>query len=89
MTEDEIALREALAHYRAWNEAEFADRVRRAGEQTLAEKWQAFLDLFAFGKRIRPTPSGYAQQQETMALQTYYSRLRRFEEKRRRRDQSV
>ena len=87
MSENEITLREALVHYRAWNEAEFADRVRRAGQQTLAERWRIFLDLFAFGKRIKPTPSEYTQQQEAMALQTYYTRLRQFEEKRRHRDQ--
>lgn len=82
MTEDKATLREALAHYRAWNEAEFADRVRRAGERTLADKWRIFLDLFAFGKQLRPTPSGHAQRQEAKALRTYYDRLRVFEEKR-------
>lgn len=29
MAEDKALWRKALAHYRAWNEAEFADRVRR------------------------------------------------------------
>ncbi|MBN1975802.1 MAG: hypothetical protein JW918_00240 [Anaerolineae bacterium] len=89
MTEDKELLREALAHYRAWNEAEFADRVRHAGERTLEEKWRIFLDLFAFGKRIRPTPSEYAQRQEVETLQVYYDRLRRFEEKRLSRERST
>jgi len=88
MAEDKALWREALAHYRAWNEAEFADRVRRAGEQSLAEKWRIFLDLTAFGRKIRPEPSEHAQRQEATALQMYYTRIRRFEEKRRHREQS-
>ena len=42
VTDEKTLLREALAHYRAWNEAEFADRVRHAGERTLEEKWRIF-----------------------------------------------
>ena len=35
MAEDKTLWREAPARYRAWNEAQFADRVRQAGERTL------------------------------------------------------
>jgi hypothetical protein len=87
MTEDKALWREALAHYRAWNEAEFADRVRRAGERTVAEKWHIFLDLVAFGRQIKPGLSKYAQRQKVIALQTYYARVRKFEEKRQHREQ--
>jgi hypothetical protein len=37
MTIDKTVWREALAHYRVWNEDVFMDRVLRAGEQTPAE----------------------------------------------------
>ncbi len=85
MAEDKALWREALAHYRAWNEAEFADRVRRAGEQSLAEKWHAYLDLMAFCWRINPQASEWEQRQTIEEWETYYARVRRFEERRRRR----
>jgi hypothetical protein len=83
MTEDRTLWREALAHYRAWNEAEFADRVRRAGERTPPEKWRAYLDLMAFCWRINPEPSEWEQRQTIEEWEAYYARMRRFEERRR------
>lgn len=88
MAEDKALWHEALAHYRAWNEAEFIDRVQRAGERTPAEKWRIFLDLMAFGRRIRPSPSEHAQQREAIALQTYYAHIRQFESRRQHHEQS-
>ncbi len=85
MTEDKALWREALAHYRAWNEAEFADRVRRAGEQSLAEKWHAYLDMMAFCWRANPEPSKWEQRQTAREWETYYVRMQRFEEQRQRR----
>ena len=85
MTEDKAPWREALAHYRAWNEAEFANRVRRAGEQTLAEKWRAYLDLLAFCWRVNPEPSEWEQRQTAEEWEAYYARMQRFEERRRER----
>jgi len=85
VTEDKALWREALAHYRAWNEAEFADRVRRAGEQSLAEKWRAYLDLMAFCWRANPEPSKWEQRQTAREWETYYVRMQRFEEQRQRR----
>ena len=85
MAEDKALWREALAHYRAWNEAKFADRVRRAGEQTLAEKWCAYLDLMTFCWRVNPEPSEWEQRGISEEWETYYAKMRRFEERRRRR----
>jgi len=85
MKEDKDLWREALAHYRAWNEAEFADRVRRAGEQSLTEKWRAYLDLMMFCWRANPEPSKWEQGQTAREWETYYVRMQRFEERRRRR----
>ena len=85
IVKDKALLREAIAHYRAWNEAEFADRVQRAGEQTLAEKWRAYLDLMIFCWRVNPESSVWEQKQTIKEWETYYTRMRRFEERRRRR----
>lgn len=85
MTEDKALWREALAHYRAWNEAEFVDCVHRASEQTLAEKWRAYLDLMTFCWRVNPEPSEWEQRQTAKEWESYYARMRRFEERRRER----
>jgi hypothetical protein len=85
MTEDKKLLREALAHYRAWNEAEFADRVRHAGERTLEEKWRAYLDLTAFCRRVNPEASEWEQRRTAEAWDAYYARMQLFEERRRKR----
>jgi len=85
MAEDRAMWLRALEHYRAWNEAKFADRVRRAGQRSPAEKWRAYLDLIAFGRRIRPQPSEWEQKRKVEALLTYYARLQRFEERRKQR----
>ena len=82
MAEDKALWHEALAHYRAWNETKFIDRVQRAGEQSLAEKWHAYLDLMAFCWRINPQPSEWEQRQSINEWEAYYARMRRFEERR-------
>ena len=82
MAEDKALWHEALAHYRAWNEAEFIDRVQRAGEQSLAEKWRAYLNLMAFCWRIKPQASKWEQRQTIEEWETYYARIRRFEKRR-------
>jgi len=85
MAKDKALWREALAHYRAWNEAEFTDRVRRAGEQTLAEKWRAYLDLVTFCWRVNPESSEWEQRQTVEEWESYYARMQRFEARRRER----
>ena len=86
MAEDKALWHEALAHHRAWNEAEFIDRVQRAGEQSLAEKWHAYLDLMAFCWRIKPQASEWEQRQTIEEWEAYYAKMRRFEERRRGRE---
>lgn len=86
MAEDKALWHEALAHYRAWNEAEFIDRVQRGGERTPAEKWRIFLDLMAFGRRINPQGSEWEQRQTIEEWEAYYAKMRRFEERRRGRE---
>ena len=83
MTIDKALLREALAHYRVWNEDVFMDRVLRAGEQTPAEKWRAYQELMSFGLKIRPSPSIWQQRRTMEDWETCYGRIRRFEERRR------
>jgi hypothetical protein len=82
MTIDKALLREALAHYRVWNEDVFIDRVLRVGEQTPAEKWRAYKELMSFGLKIRPTPSTWQQRWTMEDWETYYGRIKKFEERR-------
>ncbi|MDZ7260956.1 MAG: hypothetical protein ONB05_02395 [candidate division KSB1 bacterium] len=85
MSLDKTVLREALAHYRAWNEAKFVEAVLTAGQKTPAEKWQEYQDLFAFGRLLKPEPSLWEQKWRAEEWATYYERIRRFEEWRRQR----
>lgn len=79
MTLDKAAVREAMAHYRAWNEAEFIDQVRNAGKKTPEEKWREYQALFAFGRRIKAEASPAAQRQKTREWEGYHERIHRFE----------
>ena len=79
---DRAAWDEALAHYRAWNEAEFVDRVRNAGQRTPADKWQEYRSLFAFTRRIKPQCSPGEQQLTAWEWAAYYERMHRFETRR-------
>ena len=83
MAVDKATLREALAYYRAWNEAEFVDQVRNAGKKTPEEKWQEYQALFAFGLLIKPESSPAVQRQSAREWQTYLERIQRFEARRR------
>jgi hypothetical protein len=76
---DKAIWREAIAHYRAWNEAKFIEQLLTAGQKTPAEKWREYQDLFAFGRQIKPEPSRWEQKQTAGAWATYYARIRRFE----------
>ncbi len=84
MTLDKAIWQEALAYYRAWNEAEFLDRVRNAGKKTDAEKWREYKDLFAFGQRFRPTPSARALAKSAQEWAAYYEKIQLFEAQRKR-----
>jgi hypothetical protein len=82
MALNKVIWQQALAHYRAWNEAEFIDQVRDAGKKTPEEKWREYQALFAFGRRLRPEPSPAAQRQTAREWEYFYEQIRRFEARR-------
>jgi hypothetical protein len=79
MSLDKAIWREAIAHYRAWNEAKFIEQLLTAGQKTPAEKWREYQDLFAFGRQIKPEPSLWEQKQTAGAWATYYARIQQLE----------
>jgi hypothetical protein len=83
MSLDRTLWREAMAQYRAWNEAKFVEQVLTAGQKTPAQKWREYQDLFAFGRRIKPEPSLWEQKQVADAWARYYERIQRLERWRR------
>ena len=83
MALDKAVLKEALAQYRAWNEAEFVDQVRSAGMKTPEEKWQEYQALSAFGLLIKAESSPAAQRQSAREWKSYLDRIQRFEARRR------
>jgi hypothetical protein len=84
---DKAALREALAQYQAWNEADFVHRVRTAGTDTLAERWRQYRDLVSFCLKLNPEASPAEQQWTIDEWEAYYASLRRFERERAKREQ--
>jgi len=82
MALDRVVLKETLAHYRAWNEAEFVDQVRNAGKKTPDEKWREYQALFAFGLMIKPDSSPAMQRQSAREWQVYLDRIQCFEARR-------
>jgi hypothetical protein len=79
---DKAAWQETLAHYRAWNEAEFRERIKNAGEKTPAQKWREFLAIMEFGLMIKPQPSEHEHRQKIDMLNQYYERMQYFESRR-------
>ena len=86
-TLDKAAIREALAQYQAWNEADFVHRVRTAGKDTLAERWRQYRDLVSFCLKLNPEASPMEQQWTINEWEAYYTSLRRFEQERAKREQ--
>jgi hypothetical protein len=76
---DKTAWQATLAQYRAWNDAEWCERVRNAGKKSPAQKWHEFLDLMEFGMQIKPQPSKHEQRQKMEMWNQYYQRIQRFE----------
>ena len=79
MALDKAIWLDALAQYRAWNEAEFVDQVHNAGKKTPEEKWREYQALFEFGRRIKAEVSPAAQRQAAREWERYFERIRRFE----------
>ena len=78
-----------MAHYRAWNEAEFRERIQNAGEKTPLQKWREFLVIMEFGLMIKPQPSEDEQYQKVEMLNQYYERIKYFEMRRSQTGKSV
>jgi hypothetical protein len=79
---DKAAWQETLAHYRAWNEAEFREKIKNAGKKTPLQKWREFLAIMEFGLKIKPQPSMHEHQQKIEMLNQYYERMQNFEMRR-------
>lgn len=89
MSLDKTIWREAIAQYRAWNEAKFVEQVLTAGQKTPAQKWREYQDLFAFGRWIKPEPSLWEQKQIANAWARYYECLWQFEQWRQQRGRTT
>lgn len=81
-SDDPTTLREALAHYRAWNEADFVHRVLSAGTKTQSEKWEEYRAMFAFARATKPELSPLSQIMANQEWVDYYEQLERFEAQR-------
>jgi len=80
MVIDKKLYREALQHYRHWNEAELIDSIRNAGQLTPEEGWRQYVDLWEFCVNLNP---GAGEGQRMMKLENlieYYSRVQKFEQ---------
>ena len=80
MSLDKNLWREAIAHYQAWNDAVFADQVLHPSQKTPAEKWRIYQDLYAFGRKIKPQPSLWEQEQTAKTWAAYYESIQQFEQ---------
>ena len=83
-----MTLKEAVACYQVWNDAELQERLRHAGEKTLEQKWREYLDLMEFGMQIKPSPSVHEQRQKVEMLNHYYEQIQLFEARRKERGKS-
>jgi hypothetical protein len=66
MSLDKTLWREAMAQYRAWNEAKFVEQVPTAGRKTPAEKWREYQGLFALGEIWHPLEEFKQSEEEEM-----------------------
>lgn len=76
---DKELYRQAYKHYEAWNEAQFASRVRRAGTLKPEEAWERYVALVEFSRKVCPEPSQWQRKQKLAALNRYYERVQKLE----------
>ena len=81
----DMTLKETLACYQAWNDAEYHECLRHAVEKTLEQKWREYLDLMEFGLQTKPSPSLHEQKQKVETLNHYYEQIQLFEARRKER----
>lgn len=79
---DKELYQQAYAQYERWNEIEYAERIRNAGKLTHDEAWLQYVDLVEFLWQLCPKQSLRQQEQTIREWERYYSRIRRFEERR-------
>jgi hypothetical protein len=75
-------VKETLAQYQAWNDAEQRDKFRNAGKKTSEQKWQEYLDIMELGMAIKPEPSLHEHRQKITVLNHYYEKIQTFEKRR-------
>ena len=80
MSLDKNIWREAIALYRAWNEAKFVELVLSASQKNPAEKWREYQALMSLRWKLRLEQSPWEQQRIAEEWEAYYASIRRFEE---------
>jgi hypothetical protein len=83
MSLDKTIWREAMAQYRAWNEAKFVEQVLTAGQKTPAEKWREYQELMSLCWRLKLKLSRWEQQRIAEEWEAYYAAIQQFEARRR------
>ncbi|MBC8248913.1 MAG: hypothetical protein H8E90_04490 [Anaerolineales bacterium] len=89
MSLDKIIWREAIAQYRAWNDAKFVEQVLSAGQKSPAEKWREYQALMSLCWKLKPEQSPWEQRRIAEEWEVYYASMRRFEEWRRGRGKGI
>ena len=69
---------QAIKHYREWNESKIV-HYTRSFKKPPDEKWQEYKELYAFGRLLKPEPSGWEQQAKARELEYYIQSILRFE----------
>lgn len=80
MALDKNIWREAIARYRAWNEAEFVEQVLTAGQKSPIERWREYQALVSLCWKLKPELSLWEQRRAVEEWEAYYDAMRRFEE---------
>lgn len=76
---DKALYREAYRSLREWSEA--AERARPREPLSPAELWQRYVALVEFSWRLCPEPSARQRREKMAALNRYYERVQKLEER--------
>ena len=80
---DKKLYQQAYNHYKQWNEAEFAERVKNAGKLSPADAFRRYVSLVEFCWKLCPQQSESQRKQKLLSIDRYYDRIKNFEEWRR------
>lgn len=83
MAIDKELYRNALEHYRQWNEAEMRERMRNPSQLTPQEAWRQYAGLWHLLMKIAPPPSRLQEKLRATELELYYERVKKMEQWRR------